>query len=175
MKTKSLSIFLVALFVVEMNLGAEEDNNENKKGENFEYEKINWAINTKYDFNLKTLLIGNSKVGKSALITKICKNEFSEVYDATVGFEFFSLIFKIVSDENKLGPVLRLRYQIWDCCGQERYRSLVDSFYGSVRVCLLAYDVTDEKSFKDINGWVNDVKTNNTDKTIHFVLDGFKF
>ena len=174
MKTKSLSIFLVALFVVEMNLGAEEDNNKDKEGENFEYKKMGDEHANEANFWLKAVLIGNSNVGKSALITKICKNEFSEVYDATVGFEFFSLIFKIVSDENKLGPVLRLRYQIWDCCGQERYRSLVDSFYGSVRVCLLAYDVTDEKSFKDINGWVNDVKTNNTDKTIHFVLIGTK-
>ena len=40
MKTKSLSIFLVALFVVEMNLGAEEDKNENKEDENFKYEKM---------------------------------------------------------------------------------------------------------------------------------------
>ena len=171
MKTKSLSIFLVALFVVGMNLGAEDDKNENKEDENFEYKKMGDDI-SESDFNLslKMILIGNSNVGKSALITKICKNEFPDVYSATVGFEFLTLGFNIVSDIEK--PVLK--YQIWDCGGDENYRDLVKNFFQCVRVYLLAYDVTDEKSFKDIDGWVKDVKAKNTDKTIHFVLIGTK-
>ena len=168
MKTKSLSIFLVTLFVVEMNLGAEEDN-ENKEDENFEYEKMK-DNPPKIDFSSNIILIGDSNVGKSALITKICKNEFPDVYSATVGFEFLTLGFNIVSDIEK--PVLK--YQIWDCGGDENYRDLVKNFFQSARVYLLAYDVTDEKSFKDIDGWVKDVKAKNTDKTIHFVLIGTK-
>ena len=166
MKTKSLSIFLVTLFVVEMNLGAEEDN-ENKEDENFEYEKMK-DNPPKIDFSSNIILIGDSNVGKSALITKICKNEFPDVYSPTVGFDFFYLKFKIVSDEDE--PVLK--YQIWDCSGGENYRSIFQNFYKSARVCLLAYDVTDEESFNDIENWVNDVKSNN--KSIHFVLIGNK-
>ena len=173
MKTKSLSIFLVALFVVGINLGAEEDKNENKEGEKFEYEKMDKEEPvSEADLCLKTILIGNNNVGKSALITKICKNEFLENYISTVGFELFCLIFKIVSDENKLGPILKL--QIWDCCGQEIYKSLITNLCQNARVFLLAYDVTDEKSFKDIDGWVKDMKAKNTDKSIPFVLIGNK-
>ena len=170
MKTKSLSIFLVALFVVEMNLGAVEDNNENKEDEKFKYEKIDKEVPVnEVDLFLKTILIGNSMVGKSALSKKICKNEFPEKYSPTVGFDFFNLKFRIVSDKK---PVLK--YQIWDCCGQEVCKSLISSFYGNASVFLLAYDVTNEESFNDIESWVKDVKAKNTVETIHFVLIGTK-
>ena len=168
MGTKSLSIFLVALFVVEMNLGAEENNNKNEEGEDFKYEIVKDDINV-FDFNLKMILIGNIMVGKSALGEKICKNTFPKEYSPTVGFEFFKLKFRIVSDKK---PVLK--YQIWDCCGQEVYRSLVTSFYRNAEVCLLAYDVTNEESFKNIENWVNDVKAQKTDELIHFILIGNK-
>ena len=173
MKTKSLSIFLFVLFVAGMNLGAAEDENENKEGEKFKYEKIGGEVPfSDVALSLKTILIGNSMVGKSALREKICKNTFPKGYSATIGFEFSNLIFRIVSDENKLGPVLR--HQMWDTFGKEIYRSLITSFYNNASVVLLVYDVTNMKSFNDIDGWVNDAKTNNTDKTIHFVLIGNK-
>ena len=95
MKTKSLSIFLVTLFVVEMNLGAEENNNKNEEGEDFKYEIVKDYISD-FNFSLKTILVGDSNVGKSALIKKICKNTFPEDYSATVGFEFFKLKFRII-------------------------------------------------------------------------------
>ena len=168
METKSLTIFLVALFVGEMNLGAEEDNNKNEEGENFEYEIVKSDINV-FDFYLKMILIGNDKVGKSALCNKICKNEFPENYVATVGFEFFNLNFRIVSDKK---PVLK--NQIWDCCGQEAYKSLITNYYKNTKFFLLAYDVTNEESFKNIENWVNGVKLHKTEKHIHFVLIGTK-
>ena len=96
------------------------------------------------NFSLKMLLIGDSNVGKSALITKICQNNFPGDCRPTVGFEFITLHFNIVSDTKE--PVLK--YSIRDCSGQE--------------------------SFKNIEKWVNDVKAKNTDKTIHFVLIGTK-
>ena len=171
MKTKSLSIFLFALFVAGMNLGAEEDKNENKGGDNFEYEKIDKEVSVSdIALSLKTILIGNSMVGKSALITKICKNEFSDVYSATVGFELFNLKFRIVIGMKELV----LKYDIWDICGNEIYRSLITSFYNNASVVLLAYDVTNEKSFNDIESWVNEVKSKNTVEAIPFVLIGTK-
>ena len=170
MKTKSLSIFLVALFVVGMNLGAEEDNNENKEGENFEYEKMCEVHVNEVDLSLKTILIGNSMVGKSALSEKICKNTFPEGYSATLGFEYYTLYFNIVSNMGKTV----LKYEIWDTCGNETYRSLITSFYRSARVVLLAYDVTNVKSFNDIDGWLKDAKKENPDGIEHFVLIGTK-
>ena len=178
MKTKSLSIFLVALFVVEMNLGTaeeipfeEEKNNDdkNEKNKGIKYEIIKGKIPT-YNFSLKTVLIGDDKVGKSALITKICNDNFSEGYNATLWFEYFILGFNIVSDEDK--PVLK--YEIWDCCGQEYYRSLITNFYNNAIVFLLVYDVTNVKSFEDIDVWLKTVKEKSHDGIEHFVLIGTK-
>ena len=171
MKTKSLSIFLFVLFVAGMNLGAAEDENENKEGEKFKYEKIGGEVPfSDVALSLKTILIGNSMVGKSALITKICKNEFSDVYSATVGFELFNLKFRIVIGMKELV----LKYDIWDICGNEIYRSLITSFYNNASVVLLAYDVTNEKSFKDIEYWVKEAKEKNPKVIEHFVLIGTK-
>jgi len=171
MKTKSLSIFLFALFFVEMNLGTEGDKNENEKGEKFGYKIISGDVPaTEVKLSLKTILIGNSMVGKSALITKICKNEFSDVYSATVGFELFNLKFRIVIGMKELV----LKYDIWDICGNEIYRSLITSFYNNASVVLLAYDVTNEKSFKDIEYWVKEAKEKNPKVIEHFVLIGTK-
>ena len=103
MKTKSLSIFLVALFVVGMNLGAEEDKNENKENENFEYKKMGDDISeSDFNLNLKAVLIGNSNVGKSALITKICKNEFLENGNITEEGTHDSLLKKTDSKYSQL-------------------------------------------------------------------------
>ena len=175
MKTKSLSIFLVALFVVEMNLGAEEEmqekNNDdkNEKNKGIGYVIIKEKIDT-FDLSLKMLLTGDDKVGKSALITKICNNNFLENYISTVGLEFFTLNFNILSDNDK--PVLIC--QIWDCCGNELYRSLVTNFYRNTNVCLLVYDVTNEKSFNDIDVWLKTAEENSNGEIEHFVLIGTK-
>ena len=170
MKTKSLSIFLVALFVVEMNLGTEEDKKENKGGEDFKYKIMKGDITGLFDFSLKTVLIGDDNVGKSVLIEKICNNIFSEDHKGTVGFEFFTLDFKIVSDKDE--PLLR--FQIWDCCGMEVYRSLISSFLQSASVFLLVYDVTNVKSFEDIDVWLKTAKEKNDGEIEHFVLIGTK-
>ena len=171
MKTKSLSIFLVALFVVEMNLGTEENNNKNEEGEDFKYEIVKDYISD-FNFSLKTILVGDSNVGKSALIKKICKNEFSENYVATIGFDFFNLEFKIVGDKNKSVSVLK--YQIWDCCGAEVYISLIRSFLRRAQVFLFVYDVTNKKSFEDIELWLKEAKEESSDGIEHFVLIGTK-
>ena len=179
MKTKSLSIFLVALFVAGMNFGTaeeipfeEEKNNDdkNEKNKGIKYEIIKGEIPT-YNFRLKTVLIGDDNVGKSVLFGKICKDEpFLEEYIPTIGIEYFTLGFKIVSD---IGNLV-LKYEIWDCCGQELYRSLVTSFYQNTSVFLLVYDVTNVKSFEDINVWLKTVKEKGPDVIEHFVLIGTK-
>ena len=170
MKTKSLSIFLVVLFVVEMNLGTEEGNNENKEGEKLKYEKMGDEHASEADFWLKTILIGNSEVGKSALSEKICKNTFPEGYSATLGFEYYTLYFNIVSNMGKTV----LKYEIWDTCGNETYRSLITDFYNNASVVLLVYDVTNVKSFNDIDGWLKEAKEKNPKGIEHFVLIGNK-
>jgi len=97
---------------------------------------------------LKVILLGNSGVGKSALMERFINKKFSAVYRATIGADFLT---KEVEIDNKL-----VTLQIWDTAGQERFQSLGNSFYRGADCCILVFDVTIPKSFDDIETWRNE-------------------
>ena len=97
--------------------------------------------NIKADLTFKLIVIGNPNVGKSCLSLKGTTGKFMDSYVATVGFDFYSFFAKI---ENKL-----IRLQIWDTCGQEGYRSLVQNFFRGTALAILVYAINDVKSFND--------------------------
>ena len=107
---------------------------------------------TNYDLNFKIILIGNSGVGKSCITLKATKDIFKEDFTSTIGFLFFSYHVKI---NDKL-----IKLQIWDTCGQEIYKALITQFYRSSALAIICYSVTDRKSFKDVEAWIKNVKSN---------------
>ena len=46
-----------------------------------------------------------------------------------------------------------VKLRIWDTVGQERYRAIPNNFYRDIQICILVYDITDEKSFKSVDNW----------------------
>ena len=99
----------------------------------------------------KTVIIGDSGVGKSSLILRCTENSYTESYISTIGtdFKFFC-------------PVLnggeKVLLQIWDTAGQERFQTMTSSFYRGVSALVIAYDVTDQESFDNTtNLWVPDL------------------
>jgi len=103
-----------------------------------------------YDISFKIIIIGDSFVGKSSLTIKAAKNIFDNYYTATVGFEFFTMLFKISS------KVIRL--QIWDTCGQEEYRSLIQNFYRNASLAIIVYSIDKRTSFENLEIWLNEIK-----------------
>ena len=77
--------------------------------------KIIEDINIKYDLFSKVVVVGDCQEGKSSIVKKITKNEFISEYTPTIGYEFYPYIIKI---EDKY-----LKFQLWDMCGDESYRS----------------------------------------------------
>ena len=106
---------------------------------------------TQYDMSFKLIIIGDSFVGKSCLTTRATKNFFENYYTATVGFEFFTFACKI-NDQN-------VRLQIWDTCGQEEYRSLIQNFYRNASIAILVYAIDKRESFENLEIWLNEIKT----------------
>ena len=96
----------------------------------------------------KIIIIGDSFVGKSCLASKAVKGNFDSIYTPTVGFEFF--IYHVKIDDQ----IIKL--QIWDTCGQEEYRSLINSFYRNSSLAIIVYSVDNEESFNDIEVWLNE-------------------
>ena len=65
------------------------------------------------DFLFKLIVIGDSGIGKSCLMHRMCHNEFTEDHEVTVGVEFGSLLVRMQGVNFKL--------QIWDTAGQESF------------------------------------------------------
>ena len=102
----------------------------------------------------KIVLLGETGVGKTSIITRYIANSFSQVVMTSTGSSFFSK--KIEINENK-----RVKLQIWDTAGQEKYRSLAKIFYQSASVAILVYDVTLKNTFDNLKEfWAGEVKTN---------------
>ena len=119
----------------------------------------------KHDLSFKIIIIGDSGVGKSSLTLRATKNQFQEYYNATVGFEFFSLNLKMEDSIIKL--------QMWDTCGQEIYRSLISSFYKNSSLAMIIYSIDNEESFRNLDYWIKEIK-NNSSPDIKIILIGNK-
>lgn len=103
------------------------------------------------DLQIKLVLIGESNVGKSSIVTRLIKNEFSDQYKcATVGAAFQT---KHININNK-----RIRFECWDTAGQERYRSIVPMYYRNANVALIVYDISNRESFEKVTEWVKELK-----------------
>ena len=48
-----------------------------------------------------------------------------------------------------------VRLQLWDTAGQERFRSLIPSYINDSSVAVVCYDITDKKSFENVDGWID--------------------
>ena len=118
-----------------------------------------------YDMIFKIVLIGDTSVGKTNILSKYLTNEFDPDSKATVGVEFGTKDFKI---ENNI-----VKVQIWDTAGQERYRSITNAYYKGAKGSLLVYDITNPKTFESLDKWLSDLKTNGEEK-ISIILVGNK-
>jgi len=95
---------------------------------------------------LKTILLGDSGVGKTSLLERYINNKFSLMYKATIGADFMTK--EIEVRHNRL-----ITLQLWDTAGQERFQSLGTSFYRGADCCILVYDVTIRETFENLNFW----------------------
>jgi len=119
-----------------------------------------------YDYDVKLVMLGNSGVGKTSIITRFNKSQFPETVRATIYTDF---VFKDVRIEGKT-----LRAQVWDTAGQERYRVVTSAYYRDAAGVLLVYDITDYKSFTDVEVWVKELCEYTDLKALELVLLGNK-
>lgn len=95
----------------------------------------------------KVVLIGDSFVGKTCLVTRRCKGTFDLANEQTIGARF-DPISQVVSD----GSVVSL--QIWDTAGQEKYRSLGPIYYRQANCGIFVFDLTDRRTFVGLEEWI---------------------
>ena len=103
----------------------------------------------------KVVLIGESGVGKTSIITRYTRNQFKSQLMATSGANFVTKNV-IMEDENQ-----SIKFEIWDTAGQEKFRALAKVFYKNAAVCILVYDITRKSSYDSLkNFWFKEIKEN---------------
>ena len=117
------------------------------------------------DITYKILLLGDSSVGKTCLLLRYCDNTYNTGHIATIGLDYR---FKTIDFEN-----LKLKLQIWDTAGQDRFRSITQSYYKGAHGVLLVYDVTSRESFNNVKTWISQIREHSP-KNITLFLIGNK-
>ena len=118
-----------------------------------------------YEMMFKVVLVGDSFVGKTNIMSKYLKNEFHEDSKATVGVEFGSRQFNIE------GHVVKA--QIWDTAGQERYKAITSAYYKGAKGAFIVYDITRKESFENVSKWAEQLKST-ADKNLTIIIVGNK-
>lgn len=103
-----------------------------------------------YDHLIKLLLLGDSAVGKSSLLMRFTENKFEQNFVITIGVDFRM---KTIKRGKKY-----LRIQVWDTAGQERFRTITPAYYRSAMGVILTYDITDEKTFDNVEYWLHNLE-----------------
>jgi len=119
-------------------------------------------------FNFKIVLIGNVSVGKSSIIRRFVHNDFNNSYLCTVGTELFQK--SLLIGENK-----QVNLSIWDTCGQEKFRSVTRQYYRDTQAILLVFDLTNKKSFNNLNSWYEEALNYINDTNCLFFVLGNKW
>ena len=102
---------------------------------------------------LKLLLLGDSSVGKTSILLEYISNKFDESSISTVGVDYMD---KII-DYNKF----KIKLQIWDTSGEEKFRTITKNFYRNADGLLVVFDLTKKESYDHIKSWINEAKENN--------------
>jgi small GTP-binding protein len=117
------------------------------------------------DFLVKIVLIGDSGVGKTNLLSRFTRDQFNPESKSTIGVEFAT---KTLEVEGK-----NVKAQIWDTAGQERYRAITSAYYRGAIGAMLLYDITTSLTFSSLSRWLQELREN-ADPNIVVMLVGNK-
>ncbi|KAK8923671.1 Ras-related protein RABA5c [Platanthera zijinensis] len=117
------------------------------------------------EYLFKVVIIGDSAVGKSNLLTRYARNEFNANSKATIGVEFQTHSLEIDGKE--------IKTQIWDTAGQERFRAVTSAYYRGAVGALVVYDISRSTTFESVHRWLHELNTH-SDTTVAKMLVGNK-
>jgi Ras-related protein Rab-8A len=108
------------------------------------------ATSTEYDVLAKAIVIGDSSVGKSSLLYRYTEQDWNPHYIATIGVDFKVMTFE---RNNRI-----IKMQLWDTAGQDRFRTIVHTYYRGAHAVMLIFALDDRASFENLSEWMADVQ-----------------
>eukprot|EP01084_Bolivina_argentea_P194717 334148_1 len=137
----------VRIQIEEMSVQQMQQKNEEKKNE--EKKQSVWSYNNK-TYQFKLVLLGDSNVGKSSIVIRYVKGQFSEYQESTSGAAFLTQTVRLAD--------CNVKFEIWDTAGQERYHSLAPMYYRGAAVGITVYDITCRETFTKSKSWVKELQ-----------------
>jgi Ras-related protein Rab-11A len=108
------------------------------------------------------VLIGDSATGKSNILNRYTKDQFSLNTKSTVGVEFGA---KSLTFKEQI-----IKAQIWDTAGQERYKSVTNAYYKNAKGAFIVYDITNKQSFENVDSWLTELKAKADNDVVIFLI-----
>ena len=103
---------------------------------------------------IKLVLIGESGVGKTSIISRYTNNTFDPQVLTSSSAQFLTKTIELNKDTS-------IKFDIWDTAGQEKLKSLAKIFYKDAKVIILVYDITNKNSFESLkNFWYKEIMDN---------------
>ncbi|XP_069734970.1 ras-related protein Rab-25 isoform X2 [Phaenicophaeus curvirostris] len=102
-----------------------------------------------YNFVFKVVLIGESGVGKTNLLSRFTRNEFNHDSRTTIGVEFST---RTITVGNAV-----VKAQIWDTAGLERYRAITSAYYRGAVGALVVFDITKHQTYDVVDRWLKEL------------------
>lgn len=114
------------------------------------------------EYLFKIVMIGDSAVGKSNLLSRFARDEFDLNAKATIGVEFQTQVVEIEGKEVKA--------QIWDTAGQERFRAVTSAYYRGAVGALIVYDISRRSTFDSVRRWLHELNSETLPLPYEFTL-----
>ncbi len=122
----------------------------------------------------KVILLGDSGCGKTSILNMISHKTFKSNYKATIGADFIQT--KIPVDQTLMKGYTcdGLGAMIWDTAGPERYQSLGVAFYRGAEAVILAYDISNTRSFDNVGRWIDEFKEQQNSEVVTVIVGNKK-
>lgn len=106
-------------------------------------------------YSFKVITVGNLSVGKSSILNRYFTDQFNQKIYSTIGVDTCQKRFKFSFD----GTEVNLNVQFWDTTGEERYKSMLSSYYRGAHGAIVVYDVNDPHSFEACGEWITRIRS----------------
>jgi len=106
-----------------------------------------------YHYQYRIILIGDSTVGKSSVLRYFTEGRHADISDPTVGVDFYARMVEVK-------PGLRVKLQLWDTAGQEKFKSITRSYYRNSVGVIVVYDITNRRTFQHVQDWLTEAEAN---------------
>ena len=104
----------------------------------------------KYEDKFNVMIIGDEKVGKTAILERFLKKTFLSERKQTIGIEHYD---KVIKQDNR-----DFLFKVWDTAGQEKFRVMSRSYYQKAHGMILTCAINNRDSFNNIRVWLNSIK-----------------